>query len=237
MINRQYAAGIAAGVLALAASVVPVEAQAPIRVSRSVLERYVGEYDQDGNTIKVTLSGDTLFREVPGQRAVMVPISETLFRMGPVFTAEFVIDQAGGVTQVLSDGVAVEFRLPRKGSRKAPKPEPPADAVTVPRSVLERYVGTYEFIPGQMSRTDLRVVVRLDGDKLVRRMGKEEILTPVSETRFHVGDTRLMVEFVVDEAGVTQVMGTGFQQLLSRRTSNDDRTPGPQRLPKKNTHH
>lgn len=233
---RQYAAGIAAGVLALAVSVVRMEAQAAVRVPRPVLERYVGEYDQNGNTIKVTLSGDTLLREVPGQRVVLVPISETVFRMGPVFTAEFVVDQAGGVTQVLSDGVDIEFRLPRKGARKAPPPAPPASTVRVPREVLERYVGTYEFIPGQMGRTDLRVVVRLDGDKLVRWMGKEEILTPVSETRFHVGNTRLMVEFVVDEAGVTQVMGTGFQQMLARRTSNADRIEAPRRQPT-NKHH
>ncbi len=233
---RQYAAGIVAGVLALAGSVVRMEAQAAVRVPRPVLERYVGEYDQNGNTIKVTLSGDTLLREVPGQRVVLVPISETVFRMGPVFTAEFVVDQAGGVTQVLSDGVDIEFRLPRKGARKAPPPAPPASTVRVPREVLERYVGTYEFIPGQMGRTDLRVVVRLDGDKLVRWMGKEEILTPVSETRFHVGNTRLMVEFVVDEAGVTQVMGTGFQQMLARRTSNADRIEAPRRQPT-NKHH
>lgn len=233
---RQYAAGIVAGVLALAVSVVRMEAQAAVRVPRPVLERYVGEYDQNGNTIKVTLSGDTLLREVPGQRVVLVPISETVFRMGPVFTAEFVVDQAGGVTQVLSDGVDIEFRLPRKGARKAPPSAPPASTVRVPREVLERYVGTYEFIPGQMGRTDLRVVVRLDGDKLVRWMGKEEILTPVSETRFHVGNTRLMVEFVVDEAGVTQVMGTGFQQMLARRTSNADRIEAPRRQPT-NKHH
>ena len=233
---RRYAAGIVAGVLALAVSVVRMEAQAAVRVPRPVLERYVGEYDQNGNTIKVTLSGDTLLREVPGQRVVLVPISETVFRMGPVFTAEFVVDQAGGVTQVLSDGVDIEFRLPRKGARKAPPPAPPASTVRVPREVLERYVGTYEFIPGQMGRTDLRVVVRLDGDKLVRWMGKEEILTPVSETRFHVGNTRLMVEFVVDEAGVTQVMGTGFQQMLARRTSNADRIEAPRRPPT-NKHH
>jgi hypothetical protein len=237
MMIRRYAAGIVAGVFALALSVVRMDAQSPVRVPASVLERYVGEYDQDGNTIKVSLSGDTLFREVPGQRVVLVPISETVFRMGPVFTAEFVVDDAGGVTQILSDGVALEFRLPRKGSPKAPKPVPPADAVRLPRAVLERYVGTYEFIPGQMSRTDLRVVVRLEGDKLVRWGGTEETLTPISETRFRIGNTRLMVEFVVDEAGVTQVMGSGFQQLLARRTSNADRAPEPQRPPKKNTHH
>ena len=144
------------------------------------------------------------------------------------------------MTQVLSDGVAIEFRLPRKGSPKPPKPAPPSAGVRVPRSVLERYVGTYEFIPGQMSRTDLRVVVSLEGDKLVRRGGTEEILTPVSETRFRVGNTRLMVEFVVDEAGVTQVMGTGFQQLLARLTSKTVERPAPQRAPKntqQNKHH
>jgi hypothetical protein len=236
MMIRQFATGIAAGVLALAISVGPMEAQAPVRVPRPVLERYVGEYDQNGNTITITLSGDTLFREIPGQRVAFVPISETVFRMGPVFTAEFVIDQAGGVTQVLSDGIDIEYRLPRKGSRKAAPPPPPAATVRVPRSVLERYVGTYEFIPGQMSRTDLRVVVRLDGDKLVRWMGKEEILTPVSETRFQVGNTRLMVEFVVDEAGVTQVMGSGFQQMLARLTSKADRAPEARRPPKNNHH-
>ena len=92
----------------------------------------------------------------------------------------------------------------------------PQAPVRVPRAVLERYVGTYEFIPGQMSRTDLRVVVRLRGDTLTREMGKEAVLTPISETRFRVGNTRMTVEFVVDEAGVTQVMGSGFQQMLAR---------------------
>jgi hypothetical protein len=87
-----------------------------------------------------------------------------------------------------------------------------------------------------MSRTDLRVVVRLEGDKLVRLGGTEEILTPISETRFRIGSTKLMVEFVVDEAGVTQVMGSGFQQLLARLTSKADRVPEARR-PQKDNHH
>ncbi|HEY0024780.1 MAG TPA: hypothetical protein VGB24_17840 [Longimicrobium sp.] len=214
MINRRYAA-IAAGVLALAIAPGPMQAQAPVRVPRAVLERYVGEYDQNGNTIKVLLQGDTLVREAQGQWFAFVPISETLFRIGAVFTAEFVADQAGGMTQVVSDGVDMEFRLPRKGSPAAPPP-PPAATVRVPRPVLERYVGTYEFIPGQMGRNDLTVEVRLEGDTLIRRMGQEAVLTPLSETRFRVGNTSLVTEFVVDEAGVTQVMGSGFQQLLAR---------------------
>jgi hypothetical protein len=222
MINRRHAA-IAAGVLALGVAAGPLEAQAPVRVPTSVLERYVGEYDHNGSTIKVLLEGETLYREVPGQRVPFVPLSETLFRLGPGFTAEFVIDQVGGVTQIVSNGMGIEYRLRRKGSPPAPpaaSPAPAAAAVRVPRPVLERYVGVYEFIPGQMNRTDLRVVVRLEGDTLIREgAGPTAILTPVSETRFRVGDTSAMVEFVVDEAGVTQVLGSGFQQLLARRTS------------------
>jgi hypothetical protein len=217
MITRTYAA-LAAGVLALALAAGAIEAQSPVRVPRPVLERYVGEYEQNGSTIKVLLQGDTLIREVPGQRQIFQPISETLFRIGRLFTAEFVSDPAGGMTQVVSDGVAFEYRLPRKGSRAAPPPAPAPAAVRVPRSVLERYVGTYEYLPGQMSRTDLTVVVRLEGDTLVRTLMGDAVLTPISETRFRVGDTSLVTEFVIDEAGVTQVMGSGFQQLLVRLT-------------------
>ena len=44
-------------------------------------------------------------------------------------------------------------------------------------------------------------------------------LSPLSETRVRVGRTSLMMEFVVDEAGVTLVLGSGFQQMLARLTS------------------
>lgn len=216
VVKMTTSAAIGACVLALVVAVRPVHAQqAPVRVPKAVLERYVGEYVYPGgDVIWVRLRGDTLFREIPGQQVPLVPISETLFRLGPVFTAEFVIDQGGGITQVLTDG-SVEFRLRRKGSPAAALP-PAAAAVGVPKSVLERYVGVYEYIPGQMKRTDLRIVVSLKGDTLIRDMGGQQVLTPISETRFRVGGTSLIVEFVVDEAGVTQVLGSGGQQMLAR---------------------
>lgn len=213
---------IAACALALSIAATPAKTmdapQAPVRVPAAVLEKYVGEYVYpDGEIVWVNLRGDTLFREIPGQRVPLVPLSETLFRLGPVFTAEFVIDKNGGVTQILTDGVAVEYRLRRKGSPPEPKIAAPVPTVQVPRSVLERYVGVYEYIPGQMKRTDLTIVIRFKGDVLARDVGDADmILIPLSESRFRVGNTSLMVEFVIDDNGVTQVLGSGGQQMLAR---------------------
>ena len=217
---RRYARAMVIVVASLV-TVPPMKAQqqTEVRVANSVLERYVGEWVYpNGNSVTVALRGATLYREIPGQQVPFVPMSETLFRLGPVFTAEFVTDKAGGITQILSDGAGVEYRLSRKGSPPA-KITNSLAAVRVPRSVLERYVGVYEFIPGQMSRTDLRIVVRLEGDKLVRQMGQEEVLIPISDTQFRVGNTSLMVQFVADNEGVTQILGYGFQQLRARLTS------------------
>jgi len=214
--------GIALSVLALIITGRPLELdaqqQAAVRVPRSVLEQYAGDYVYpDGAPFKLVLDGDALIQEAQGRRLPYTPISETLFMLGPVFTAEFVME-GGGLTQVLSDGAGVEYRLRRKGAPPAPPPAPVA-AVSVPRSVLEQYVGVYEYIAGQMQRTDLRVRIRLDGDTLVRDMGQEVELIPLSQTRFKVGNTSLMMEFVVDDWGVTQILGSGFQQMLTRRTS------------------
>ncbi len=158
--------------------------QAPsVRVPASVLETYVGEYVYpDGASFKVAVRGETLVQVLPGRELAYTPLSETLFMLGPNFTAEFVIDPAGGATQILSNGTSLEFRLRRKGSPLAPPAAPAAvvPPVHVPRSVLERYVGVYEYIPGQMNRTDLRIVIRLEGDTLTREgMGSKATLTPM----------------------------------------------------------
>jgi aryl-alcohol dehydrogenase-like predicted oxidoreductase len=91
-------------------------------------------------------------------------------------------------------------------------------AVRVPTSVLERYVGEYEF-------ANYAFVVRLDGETLTaRRAGMPATvpatrLVPLSETRFIQDNlSGWEVEFVVDQAGgVTKVMRMGSQEAQGRR--------------------
>ena len=99
--------GVAGASDAAAPGESPVTDAAPVRVPKSVLERYVGEYAYDqGFTVTVRLKGDTLTGQPGGQQeVVLVPISETRFKVGGGPTeVEFVIDQAGGVTKVIRQG-------------------------------------------------------------------------------------------------------------------------------------
>jgi len=109
---------IAVGVLTLAIAVQPMQAQkqAAVSVPKSVLEKYVGEYQLTPQvTAVVRIKGDKLIREIMGQEQVFTPISETRFKLGSG-EVEFVIDQAGGVTMVVGTGKD-EKRYPRKPKR------------------------------------------------------------------------------------------------------------------------
>ena len=205
------AARTALGVLAFSIALRPAGAQqqppAPVNVPRAVLERYVGEYALTPWSLAfLRMRGDTLVREMSGQQDAYIALSETRFRVGSTpFIAEFVIDQAGVVTQIVKAPNGPEMRSARLGGG------------TVPKSVLERYVGEYEFMP------KLSFVIRLRGETLSGQQtagGPETALIPVSETRFTVGAgaTQLEVEFVTDKAGqVTKVVRQGTYEMRGTR--------------------
>jgi hypothetical protein len=210
IMSIQAAARAAFGVLAFGIALQPVGAQqqpAAVSVPRSVLERYVGEYALTPWSLAfLRLKGDTLIREMNGQQEVYIALSETRFKVGNTpFTAEFAVDQAGAVTQIVKAPNGPEMRAAR------------LVAGPVPRSVLERYVGEYEFMPR------LSFVIRLRGETLSGQQttgGPETALIPVSETGFTVGGgaTQLEVEFVTDKEGkMTKVVRQGSYEMRAVR--------------------
>ena len=75
--------------------------------------------------------------------------------------------------------------------------------ITLPPSVIARYVGEYEFSNGQ------KMTARLDGGHLVLQTAGAPALTLLaeSETRFFIRDRNLQIEFVRDTAGtVTELV-------------------------------
>jgi hypothetical protein len=72
-------------------------------------------------------------------------------------------------------------------------------SVPVPREVLQRYVGTYEFQPG------VRNVVTLEGDQLMTKLGGQPKfpLFPESETRFFLKAVDAQIEFIKNAGGET----------------------------------
>lgn len=206
------AARAAVGLLALGVALRPAAAQqqpAPVNVPRSVLERYVGEYALTPWSLALLrMKGDTLVREMNGQQDAYIALSETRFRVGSTpFVADFVVDSAGRVTQIVKAPNGPEMRAAR------------LVAASVPRSVLERYLGEYEFMPR------LSFVVRLRGETLSGQQttgGPEVALIPVSETRFTVGAgaNQMEVEFVADKTGrMSKVVRQGTYELRGTRKS------------------
>jgi hypothetical protein len=91
------------------------------------------------------------------------------------------------------------------------------DSVCVPVAVLKKYVGTYDF--------NFRagpVTIALKDEHLVRQVAGQPdiVLTPVSETKFKMGNAGMLVEFRTDEkGGVTQVFGAQTRWVQAQRTA------------------
>ena len=82
-------------------------------VPKSVLEKYVGEYQLTPQvTAEIRLKGNTLVREMMGQQQVLTPITEKRFKLGGG-EVEFETDQAGRVTMIIRNG-GEEKRIRRR---------------------------------------------------------------------------------------------------------------------------
>ena len=115
-----------------------------------------------------------------------------------------------------ASALALTFACAGGQARTSPPPQQaPASTSTATAAEvgLARYVGTYQINP------QVTAVIRFDGTRLVRVMnGEQQVLTPISDTRFRVGAGEL--EFETDQAGRVMMVlrhGTETMRIPRRR--------------------
>jgi CubicO group peptidase (beta-lactamase class C family) len=113
--------------------------------------------------------------------------------------------EIGGLLGKLAHGEAVKLTAERK-------------AITVPRDVLQGYVGTYELKP------DLNYLVTLDGNQLMGQLGKQPSfpLYPETPTNFFLKVVDAQIEVVKDANGSVSSLilhQGGHDQTMTRKSS------------------
>jgi CubicO group peptidase (beta-lactamase class C family) len=166
-----------------------------VEVPAATLQRYVGVYQLNPritNTVRLTEGGLTV--QLSGQAAYPIfAESESKFFLKIVDAqVEFVADGQGKVTHLLqTQGGRTQKALRISDTVVERK------AISVPTATLQRYVGTYELMPG------FDLVIRLEGDQLVSQatgQGPAPIF-PESDSRFFLKIVDAQIDFVADASG------------------------------------
>jgi hypothetical protein len=98
------------------------EAGKKVQVPVAILDKYVGDYDFEGEnpfgirSLSVTRTGDRLFVDFNGKggRTPLVALSQNMFSPRLLGTYEFVTDAGGAVTHVMVHGVEFTQKAVRK---------------------------------------------------------------------------------------------------------------------------
>lgn len=174
----------------------PYQEPAPISLTASQLDQYVGVYQLDEkDEVIIRREGEKLLVSLPGgARAEIIPSSETQFFIRDARTRLSFTKSTAGVTSfVLRDRYGTD-----QVARKTDKPLPAEQqAVTVDARVYEAYVGEYEIAP------NFTIAITKDGNKLMAQAtGQPKLdLFPESQTKFFVKEASIQIEFVVDGSG------------------------------------
>ncbi|MEO5961464.1 MAG: serine hydrolase [Opitutaceae bacterium] len=169
----------------------------------ATLQKYVGVYQlAPAVTNTIRLADSQLTTQLTGQGQLPIfPESEKAFFLKDVdVQVEFVSDEQGRVTELLMH----QGEETRKG-RRFTDTVIERQAISLPRTTLETYVGTYEI----ENRPGRGLTVTLEGDQLMGQpMGgpKMELLAE-AEGKFFFKTSEAQVEFVKDAAGsITHAM-------------------------------
>jgi CubicO group peptidase (beta-lactamase class C family) len=201
--------------LALGETVTLTAERKEIDLPVAILEKYVGVYQlNEAIAISIRLVEGRLTMQATNQgQSPMFPESEKAFFLKDVdVQMEFVTDEQGRVTELLTH----QGGSPQKARRFADTVID-RQAVSLPRTTLETYVGTYEI----ENRPGRGLTVTLEGDQLMGQPmgGPKMALFAEAEGKFFFKAAAAQVEFVKDDAGtITHILlGAGGRNTKAVR--------------------
>jgi CubicO group peptidase (beta-lactamase class C family) len=189
--------------VALGETVTLMSERKEIELPATVLQKYVGVYQLNEKiAISIRLVDGRLTMQPTNQgQAPMFAESEKAFFLKDVdVQVEFATDTQGRATELLMHQGGITQR-----GRRFSDTIIEHQAISLPRTTLETYVGTYE-IPNRAGRG---LTVTLEGDQLMGQPtgGPKMALFAEAEGKFFFKAAALQVEFVKDAAGaVTHVL-------------------------------
>jgi CubicO group peptidase (beta-lactamase class C family) len=166
-----------------------------ITLPAAKLASFIGTYElAPGINLMITLDGNQLMTQLTGQDKIPIfAESETMFFLKVVDAQlEFGKDEKGAYV-ILHQGGRDQKAVKKSDTVEEPK-HAERKEITVPREILQKYVGTYELKP------DFDLVVTLEGDQLMTQatgQGKFPIFAE-SETRFFPKVVDAEIDFFSD---------------------------------------
>lgn len=174
-----------------------------VEVSRDELADFVGVYRvNEHERREITLEEGTLYSQRTGRdKFALTPVGDDEFLYPTGTRARFVRGDGGEVVSVaMQNRVGPERAAPRMDEEPGGSRQP----INLPRAVLERYIGDYQFAPGATLEIRLRegaLQAELTGTGLPPVM-----LQPESETRFYAPRVPAWLEFEPGAGGTADAV-------------------------------
>jgi hypothetical protein len=204
LVATTLALASSAGAQTVAQTVAPASLRREVPVLATVLAEYVGVYEvAPGIAITVTREKDQLSAQMTGQPALPIyPESESRFFLKAVDAQiDFMRDGKGAVSYVVLHQAGRDVKAVRSGAIVIER-----KTMTVPRDVLDTYVGTYTLQPG----FDIQITLE-EGQLAGHGTGQGRFpLSAETNARFFNAALGLDIEFIKNAQGA--VTGMEFQQ-------------------------
>ncbi|MEL6440371.1 MAG: serine hydrolase [Cyanobacteria bacterium J06621_8] len=190
----------------------PTKERTAIELDPEIFEAYVGEYDFAPDIVMtITKEEEAFYAQLTGQpRFEIFPESETEFFLKVVDAQlTFVKDEQEHVTHVILHQNGIDQQAIKRGV------EIDWGEMTLPREILEQYVGKYELVPGFV------ITITKEGNRLMAQatgQPKAEIFAE-SETKFFYKVVDAQITFQKDDNGevVSLVLHQGGQNQTAQK--------------------